>query len=273
MHIQAPFPETRRAENNHHDGRFDGMDDLWAALHNGLHPLCARLVLVWVRAHSVAVNDSMRFVIAGLGWWGRSWTDVLKIHPKAELIATVDPSVEARVWSREHLAVAHFSDLDSAFQEIDADAVLVTTPPKLHRPVLIQAIEHGKHVLVEKPLAASPEDAAKISDAIGKSKAKVMVGQGYRFMDSATILRQAFRSGTIGELQAIRTLFRQYVPDLLEQDHPLYQLQHSILIDMANHHFDLIRFLTGQEFSKVTAFEYETPGNAFRYPSSALFVC
>jgi predicted dehydrogenase len=246
------------------------MDDLWAALHNGLHPLCARLVLVWVRAHSVAVNDSMRFVIAGLGWWGRSWTDVLKIHPKAELIATVDPSVEARVWSREHLAVAHFSDLDSAFQEIDADAVLVTTPPKLHRPVLIQAIEHGKHVLVEKPLAASPEDAAKISDAIGKSKAKVMVGQGYRFMDSATILRQAFRSGTIGELQAIRTLFRQYVPDLLEQDHPLYQLQHSILIDMANHHFDLIRFLTGQEFSKVTAFEYETPGNAFRYPSSAL---
>ena len=89
-------------------------------------------------------------------------------------------------------------------------------------------------------------------------------------MDSATILRRAFQSGTIGELRAIRILFRQYVPDLLEQDHPLYQLEHSILIDMANHHFDLIRFLTGQEFSKVTAFEYETPGNAFRYPSSAL---
>lgn len=212
----------------------------------------------------------MRFVIAGLGWWGRSWTDVLKIHPKVQLIATVDPSSDARDWSRENLAVAHFSNLDSAFQEIDVDAVLVTTPPKFHCPVLIDAIEHGKHVLVEKPLAASPDDAAKISTAVEKTDAKVMIGQGYRFMDSATILRQALQSGKIGELRAIRVLFRQYVPDLLEQDHPLYQLQHSILLDMANHHFDLVRFLTGREFSKVIAFEYETPDNAFRYPSSAL---
>ena len=215
------------------------------------------------------MNDSMRFIIAGLGWWGRSWTDVLKIHPKAQLIATVDPSSGAGDWSRNNLGVAHFADLDRAFHEIDADAVLVTTPPKLHCPVLLKAIERGKHALVEKPLATSPEEAAKISNAIEKADAKVMIGQGYRFMDSVTILRQALESGRIGELRAIRILFRQYVPDLLEQDHPLYTMQHSILIDMANHHFDLIRYLTHQEFLKVTAFEYETPDNAFRYPSSA----
>ena len=222
------------------------------------------------RAHCVTVKDSMRFVIAGLGWWGRSWMDVLKIHPKVQIAATVDPSPNARDWSRDNLAVAHFSDLDSAFREIDADAVLVTTPPRLHAPVLIEALGHGKHVLVEKPLATSTEDAAQISSAIEKSDARVMVGQGYRFMDSVTILRQALQSGKIGRLQAIRILFRQYVPELLEPDHPLFQLRHSILIDMANHHFDLIRFMTGQEFSKVTAFEYETPDNAFRHPSSAL---
>jgi predicted dehydrogenase len=230
----------------------------------------AWLVLPAVRGQCIAVNDSMRFVIAGLGWWGRSWTDVLKIHPKAEIVATVDPSPGAREWSQEHLSVAHFSDLDSAFREIDAEAVLITTPPKLHAPVLIRAIELGKHALVEKPLATSPEDAALISNAVERADTKVMVGQGYRFMDSATILRQTLRSGKIGELRAVRILFRQYVPDLLEQEHPLYQLKHSILIDMANHHFDLIRYLTGQEFSKVTAFEYETPDSAFRYPSSAL---
>jgi predicted dehydrogenase len=212
----------------------------------------------------------MRFVVAGLGWWGRSWTGVLKIHPKAQLVASVDPSIEAREWNRENLAVAHFSDLDSAFREVDADAVLVTTPPKLHCPVSINAIEHGKHVLVEKPLATSAAEAAQISSALEKTDAKLMIGQGYRFMDSATIIRQALQSGKIGELQAIRILFRQYVPDVLELAHPLYQLQHSILIDMANHHFDLIRYLTRQEFSKVTAFEYETPDNSFRYPASAL---
>jgi predicted dehydrogenase len=212
----------------------------------------------------------MRFVVAGLGWWGRSWTDILKIHPKVQLVATIDPSAGARDWSRENIAVAHFSDLDSAFHEIDADAVLVTTPPKLHYPVVINAIEHGKHVLVEKPLATSPEEGAKILTAVEQTEAKVMVAQGYRFMDSATILRQALQSGKIGELQAIRIFFRQYVPDLLELSHPLYQLQHSILTDMANHHFDLVRHLTRQEFSKVTACEYETPDNAFQHPSSAL---
>jgi predicted dehydrogenase len=212
----------------------------------------------------------MRFVIAGLGWWGRSWTDVLKIHPKARIVATVDPSTEARNWSQDNLAVAHFPDLDTAFGEIAVDAVLVTTPPKLHAPALVKAVEGGKHVLVEKPLATSPEEAAKLFDIVQKSNVKVMVGQGYRFMDSATILRQALQSGKIGELRTIRILFRQYVPDILEQIHPLFQLQHSILMDMANHHFDLIRFVTGQEFSKATAFEYETPGNAFRYPSSAV---
>ena len=153
---------------------------------------------------------------------------MLKIHPRAQLVATVDPSAAARDWSRTKLGVMHFPDLDSAFREIDADAVLVTTPPKLHSPVLIEALEHGKHVLVEKPLVASP-----------------------------------------GEIRAIRILFRQYVPDILNPDHPIYQLNHSILVDMANHHFDLIRLLTCREISKVIAFEYETPENVFCSPSSA----
>jgi predicted dehydrogenase len=215
------------------------------------------------------VNDPIRFAIAGLGWWGKSWTDVLKIHPRAQLVATVDPSAAARDWSRAKLGVMHFPDLASAFREIDADAVLVTTPPKLHSPVLIEALEHGRHVLVEKPLVASPGEIPGVLRAVEKSDAKVMVGQGYRFMDSATLLRQALQSGKIGEIRAIRILFRQYVPDILKPDHPIYQLNHSILVDMANHHFDLIRFLTYCEFSKVIAFEYETPENVFRCPSSA----
>ena len=194
---------------------------------------------------------------------------MLKIHPRAQLVATVDPSAAARDWSRAKLGVMHFPDLASAFREIDADAVLVTTPPKLHSPVLIEALEHGRHVLVEKPLVASPGEIPGVLRAVEKSDAKVMVGQGYRFMDSATLLRQALQSGKIGEIRAIRILFRQYVPDILKPDHPIYQLNHSILVDMANHHFDLIRFLTYCEFSKVIAFEYETPENVFRCPSSA----
>jgi predicted dehydrogenase len=211
----------------------------------------------------------VRFVIAGLGWWGRSWTEVLQKHSGVQLVGTIDPSAEARQWSSENLGVRHFSDLEGAFKEVDTDAVLVTTPPRLHVPVLMNALEHRKHVLVEKPLAVSPGEIGELLAAVNKSEAKVMVAQGYRFMDSATVLRKALQDGAIGQLQTIRILFRQYVPDILKRDHPLYQLKHSILLDMANHHFDLVCFLSGHNFSKVSAFEYETPENTFANPSSA----
>ncbi|PWT78567.1 MAG: hypothetical protein C5B58_15095 [Acidobacteria bacterium] len=211
----------------------------------------------------------VRFVVAGLGWWGRSWTEVLQKHPGVQLLGTIDPSAEAREWSGENLGVRHFSDLEGAFSEMDADAVLVTTPPRLHVPVLVNALEHGKHVLVEKPLAVSPGEIGEMLAAVNRSEAKVMVAQGYRFMDSATVLRKALEDGAIGKLQTIRILFRQYIPDILKRDHPLYQLKHSILLDMANHHFDLVCFLSGQDFSKASAFEYETPENVFASPSSA----
>jgi predicted dehydrogenase len=215
------------------------------------------------------VNDFVRFVVAGLGWWGRSWTDILMAHPGVQLVATVDPSAAAREWSREKLGVRHFEGLDEVFGEMEADAVLVVTPPKLHFPVLMRVIELGRHALVEKPLVASSGEVAGVLTALKNSSSKVMVGQGYRFTDSTAVVRQALQGGSIGELHAVRVLFRQYVPDILAPGHPLYQLNHSILLDMANHHFDLIRFLTGRDFSKVAAFEYETPDNLLRYPSSA----
>jgi len=216
------------------------------------------------------MDKPMRFVLAGLGFWGRSWAKSLKTHPWVEFVATVDPSEPALDWCRENLELAHFPDLTTALGAVAADAVLVATPPNSHRPVVLGALQHGKHVLVEKPLTASRDDAVQILRAAETSPAKVMVAQGYRFLDSATVLRQSMLDGTIGRLQAIRILFRQYVPDLLEGNHPIYRLEHSILADMANHHFDLIRFITGREFSKVSAIEHQTPDNAFHYPSNAI---
>ncbi|MGA8660649.1 MAG: Gfo/Idh/MocA family oxidoreductase [Chthoniobacterales bacterium] len=134
------------------------------------------------------MDNSMRFVLAGLGWWGRSWANLLKTHPWVDFVATVDPSESAQSWSRENLELTHFPDLASAFDTIKADAVLVTTPPNLHRRVTLEALRHGKHVLVEKPLSATRDDAMQIMRAAETSSAKVMVAQGYRFMDSATVL-------------------------------------------------------------------------------------
>jgi predicted dehydrogenase len=137
---------------------------------------------------------------------------VLQKHSSVQLVGTIDPSAEARQWSIENLGVRHFSDLEGAFKEVDTDAVLVTTPPRLHVPVLMNALEHRKHVLVEKPLAVSPGEIGELLAAVSKSEAKVMVAQGYRFMDSA-VLWKKFRSKNpcwIGECPYWTTLWTRY---------------------------------------------------------------
>lgn len=214
----------------------------------------------------------MKFVIAGLGFWGKSWASLLNDDPRVDLVAVVDPLPASAEWTRKNLRIPHFSMLADALANLDVDAVLVTTPPGLHAPVAIEALARGKHVLLEKPLAATLDDAHLIAEAAANFKTRIMVAQGYRFLDAAHKIRSLLAERAIGDLRAIRVQFRQCVPAIFadQPDHPLYALNHSILIDMAVHHFDLVRYMTQQEIAKVSAAEYDTPENIFRHPSNAL---
>lgn len=214
----------------------------------------------------------MKFVIAGLGVWGKSWASLLDNDPHITLVAVADPLQANAEWTRKNLQIPHFSTLADALANCDVDAVLVTTPPALHAPVAIEALARGKHVLLEKPLAATLDDARLIEQAAATSQSRIMVAQGYRFLDAAHKIRKLLAEGAIGELRAIRVHFRQCVPAIFgdQLDHPLYALKHSILIDMAVHHFDLVRYMTQQEVAKVSAAEHETPENIFHHPSNAM---
>lgn len=214
----------------------------------------------------------MKFVIAGLGVWGKSWASLLQNDPRIDLVAAVDPRSSNADWTRENLQIPHFSTLAEALVSLEVDTVLVTTPPALHAPVAIEALAHGKHVLLEKPLAATLDDARRIEQAAANSRSRIMVAQGYRFLDAAHKIRDLLATGAIGNLRAIRVHFRQCVPAIFgdQIDHPLYALNHSILIDMSVHHFDLVRYMTRQEVAKVSTAEYETPENIFHHPSNAL---
>ena len=194
----------------------------------------------------------MRFVVVGLGWWGRSWIDVLKIHPKVQIVATVDPSAEAREWSGAKLAVNHFSDLDSALGEINADAVLVTTPPRLHTPVLINALAHGKHVLVEKPLALDAKDILpliKLRDA-----KKVLVCEAFMviYHPQWIKVRDLIASGAIGRLRHVQGAFSYYNVDPNNMRNQL-DLGGGALPDIGVYPTVSTRFSTGKEPSRVQA--------------------
>jgi predicted dehydrogenase len=213
----------------------------------------------------------MKFIVAGVGFWGRKWIELLDTYPRASVVAAVDKIEAAAAWSQQTYGIPGFSDLAAATAKTSADAVLVITNPSQHKPFILEALHLGKHVLVEKPMVTSLEEAAEIAAAAQKAPGRVMAAQGYRFLKGAGLVRERLAAGEIGELQAIKVRFRKHLPDVIENpEHSIYALAHSILLDMSVHHVDLLRFMTQREVTSVVAVEHDTPDNAFKHPSNAL---
>jgi predicted dehydrogenase len=213
----------------------------------------------------------MKFIVAGVGFWGRKWIELLETHPRASVVAAVDKSEAAVEWSQQTYGIPCFPDLATAAQKISADAVLVVTNPSQHKPVVLEALRLQKHVLVEKPMVTSMDEALEIARAAESAAGKVMAAQGYRFMQAAGLVRERLAQGDIGELRAVKIRFRKHLPEVIANpEHSIYALPHSILLDMSVHHVDLLRYMTRHEVTSVVAVEHDTPDNAFKHPSNAL---
>ena len=134
----------------------------------------------------------------------------------------------------------------------DVDAVIVALPPALHAEATLAALAHNKHVYVEKPLATSVADAERVVAASRQSSVIAMMGFNYRYNPIIEQARSRIASGAVGEPIAVRTVFstaRRAIPAWKQQR----DTGGGVLLDLAVHHVDLIRFLLGAEISRVSA--------------------
>ncbi len=134
----------------------------------------------------------------------------------------------------------------------DVDAVIVALPPTLHADSAAGALERGKHVYVEKPLATSVRDAERVVAAWRRSGLTAMMGFNYRYNPVVGQARARIAAGAVGTPIAARTVFstaRRAIPQWKRQR----ETGGGVLLDLAVHHIDLVRFLLGAEVSRVTA--------------------
>lgn len=147
------------------------------------------------------------------------------------------------------------ADWRSLVRRPDIDAVIVSTPPPLHAPMCIEALEAGKHVLCEKPLARSPEEGRPILEAAERSGRLLAVGFNYRFYPAIVKAREILDSGLIGELDHIRSYTGH--PGGREFSHPWVHeadvMGGGALVDNGIHTIDLTRYFLG-EVSEVKGF-------------------
>jgi predicted dehydrogenase len=197
---------------------------------------------------------ALRGMVVGLGGRARSWVQVCGQYPEVELVGYVEPVEATRQAAREQLALPEaqlFSDLEAALAAVEADFVVDVTPPAAHEEIAIRAFEAGLHVLQEKPLSDDWE-AAKRTVAAGEKHGRTyMITQNYRFNPTPRATRPLIDAGRIGRPeQASMGFYRAWAT---RPGTHYTTMAFPLIKDMGIHHFDLLRYVLGQEPVEVRA--------------------
>lgn len=212
----------------------------------------------------------MRIIQVGLGPWGLDWArQIVPTIDGVEVVARADGSAEARAHARETLKEPeslYHASLAEALEAGECDAVLATVPLAGHAAVVREALAAGRHVLVEKPFAATVAEAAELV-ALAESRNRVlMVSQNYRHFPAPLAVAELVADRRLGAVRSVDLDFRHDAESL---GYRYYHLAQPLLSDMSIHHFDLMRMVLGVEPHSVSCNTAMADGTRFAGPPVA----
>jgi predicted dehydrogenase len=212
----------------------------------------------------------VRLIQVGLGFWGTNWAEeVLPTVPEVETVAYVDPSPAAtgQLCARLDVPAGRcFPSLAEALARVPADAVLASLPTALHAPIAREALEAGRHVLVEKPFTATLAEALDLVRLAERQGLLLMVSQNYRYYPAAIAAADLVAGGSLGRPLAATVDFRRHAPT---EGYRYWDLPDPLLADMAIHHFDLMRMVLGLEPVEASCRSWNPAGSPFRSDPAA----
>lgn len=162
-------------------------------------------------------------------------------------VADVVESRAARMANKYDVAQV-YTDYRRLLERKDIEAVSVCVPNYLHAPIVLDALAAGKHVLVEKPMACTMDEARAMVEAAERRGVTLMVAQVQRYQPSYRGVRRLCASGELGAIRAVRFDSMQNAPAFLAHDHWLFDgslAGGGIVISVSVHRIDLVRFLIG----------------------------
>ena len=145
-----------------------------------------------------------RIAVIGCGRWGPNYVRNFSELPDSEVVACCDENAAAlkSVASRFPNVRAH-TDYRVMLAENDCDAVVIVTPATTHREIAEHCLDARKHVLVEKPLAASAEDALALARYPRANGQILMVGHIFRYNAAVNKMRDLIYDGTVGQVRYV----------------------------------------------------------------------
>jgi predicted dehydrogenase len=172
--------------------------------------------------------------------------------PRTQLVAVAETDPRLREQAGRQAGCTTVSDYEALLDMPEVDAVVICVPSGFHAEVTVEALNRGKHVYLEKPLATNLEQARSVLSALERAGKVGMIGFNYRFHRAYRELKEHLRSGRFGAWVAARTVLatpEETLPDWKRRR----ESGGGALLDQASHHFDLIRFLFEDEIEEVSA--------------------
>ncbi len=149
--------------------------------------------------------SSLKVGLVGVGGISRTHMPGWTASEEAEVVAGSDISPEAlEEWGALHNIKKLTTNADELFSDPDIDIIDLCVPNMYHAPLAIAALEAGKHVICEKPLAPTPQDIQRMIAARDKSGKQLMTAQHFRFAGVSQAMKAEIDTGTLGDVYHAR---------------------------------------------------------------------
>ena len=206
----------------------------------------------------MGVSDQLRIGMIGVAGRGGLWRHWHSPSGRSLIVggADINPNHLSAFTSNHGGALFTTTDYRRLLDRSDVDAVAVTSPDFLHEEHAVAALEAGKHVFCEKPLAITIEGCDRILNAWRSSGKRLMVGFNMRYMNIFRVMKEVIDSGTIGTVKAVWVRhFVGHGSNFYYHDwHATRANGTSLLLQKGSHDLDMIHWITGQYTRRTSAF-------------------
>ena len=206
--------------------------------------------------------NKTRLALIGAGVIGKRHLKAMREVDETELVSIVDTEADVQQLAQQW-SVPFFQSSEEMLHAIAPQGVIVCTPTVIHLEPVIASLEHGAHVLVEKPITPSLEEARKIISISKQTAREVLVGHHRRHYGILHKTRQLIEDGTLGQLVGVQGMWTTRKADAYyEPERRKIRSSGPVLINLI-HEIDTLRYLCGEVqsiFAKVSGGQKSSQG-------------
>jgi predicted dehydrogenase len=187
----------------------------------------------------------IRFGVIGYGYWGPNLVRNIAETQGAEIVTVSDLRPERlAVAKNRYPAIVVTTDHEEVLKDPRVDVVVISTPVYTHFTLAMQALEAGKHVIVEKPLTSTSVEASRLIDAAAARRLQIMVDHTFIYTGAVRKIKELVNAGSLGTIQyydSVRVNLGLFQPDV------------NVIWDLAVHDLAIMDYLLGRQPVAVSA--------------------